>query len=76
VSKEEEQIQKVNVSRGKKKINKKLRREELPFIRSLVRLFVVVVIECRWKNKKDKEAKKKRRKGIYGKVILVSQIGV
>jgi hypothetical protein len=54
------------------KAEKVLGREELPFIRSFVRSFFVVVVvvepcQCRWKSKSDEEAKKKQIKGLAGR---------
>jgi hypothetical protein len=49
-----------NVSHGKAKMDKIVRRRELPFVHCQVSLYSVMPME---KGKGDQEAKKKRRKG-------------
>jgi hypothetical protein len=66
--KKEAMVQKAKVNHGKKKMDKTVRRRELPYVRrssSLCRNRVVRCAEAMpWKNnKKSDEAKKKQRKG-------------
>jgi hypothetical protein len=63
------------VSHGKTKMNKMVRRRELPCVHGSCIEGESFVVRCqsRWKEKSDEEAKKKQRKGLRGKGDSCSQ---
>jgi hypothetical protein len=75
-------MQKVNVSHGQTKLDKMVRRRDLPCVRRLWLLYrdrvacSVVHVSMRRRKKSDQEAKKKQRNGIDKLGIFVARSGV